>query len=75
MIGSPDQRLGERLHACVVIKGEEVSIEEINRFLTQEKQIAVYKQIEKLSILPALPRNPVGKIVKRDLREKLGSVL
>ena len=75
VIGSPDQRLGERLHACVVIKGEEVSIEEINRFLTQEKQIAVYKQIEKLSILPALPRNPVGKIVKRDLREKLGSVL
>ena len=52
-----------------------MSIEEINRFLTQEKQIAVYKQIEKLSILPALPRNPVGKIVKRDLREKLGSVL
>ncbi|WP_371514740.1 hypothetical protein [Brevundimonas denitrificans] len=44
----------------------------INRYLTEEKQVAVYKQIERLEIIDALPRNPVGKVLKRDLRDRLG---
>lgn len=72
VVGAPDQTLGERLCAFVVFKpGQSADMAEINRYLTQEKKIAVFKQIERLEPIDALPRNPVGKILKRELREKL----
>ena len=33
------------------------------------QRIAVYKLPERLEVVAALPRNPVGKVLKRDLRE------
>ena len=72
VVGAPDANLGERLAAFVVFRpGQTATLEEINRFLTEERQVAVYKQIERLETLDALPRNPVGKILKRDLRAAL----
>jgi len=69
VVGAPDPNLGERLAAFVVFRpGQTATMEEINRFLTVERQVAVYKQIERLETLDALPRNPVGKVLKRDLR-------
>lgn len=69
VVGSPDTNLGERLAAFIVYRpGQTATMEEINRFLTAERQVAVYKQIERLETLDALPRNPVGKVLKRDLR-------
>ena len=35
------------------------------------QEIAAYKLPERLAIVDALPRNPVGKILKRQLRESL----
>ena len=67
-VGYPDERLGERI--CVVVtpvQGETVTLEEINEFL-REKDIAKYKYPEVLKVVAALPRNPVGKVLKRDLR-------
>jgi acyl-CoA synthetase (AMP-forming)/AMP-acid ligase II len=67
VVGAPDEALGERLCACVV--GDEgLDLTEINRFLVHECQVAVFKQIERLELLDALPRNPIGKVLKRDLR-------
>lgn len=75
VIGVADPVLGERVCACVVAKGGEApTLEELNRFLTAEKHVAVFKQLEKLVILTALPRNPVGKILKRDLRQQHATV-
>ena len=69
VVGAPDANLGERLAAFVVYRpGQSATLEEINRFLINERQVAVYKQIERLETLDALPRNPVGKVLKRDLR-------
>lgn len=71
VIGYPDDVLGEK--TCVVVApkpGEEVTLEEIVDFL-REKKIASYKLPERLKLVAALPRNPVGKILKRDLREQL----
>ena len=39
-------------------------------YLRSQRQVAVYKQPEHL-LLPALPRDPVGKVQKRDLRDLL----
>jgi non-ribosomal peptide synthetase component E (peptide arylation enzyme) len=35
------------------------------------KEIAAYKLPKRLWMVPALPRNPVGKVLKRELREQL----
>ena len=75
VVGAPDPNLGERLCAFVVFKPDHsADMADINRFLTQEKQVAVYKQIERMEVADVLPRNPVGKILKRELRQKLSDV-
>lgn len=40
-------------------------------YLRSQRHLAVYKLPEHLRLLPALPRNPVGKVLKRDLRDLL----
>jgi acyl-CoA synthetase (AMP-forming)/AMP-acid ligase II len=68
-IGYPDERLGERICIMVTPKpGETVTLDEINAFL-REKDIAKYKYPEVLKVVESLPRNPVGKILKRELRD------
>lgn len=75
VVGSPDENLGERLCAFVVFKPDQsADMTEINRYLTAEKHVAVYKQIERLEVIAALPRNPIGKVLKRDLRLKLTKI-
>ncbi|MDP3867552.1 class I adenylate-forming enzyme family protein [Phenylobacterium sp.] len=72
VVGAPDARLGERLCAFVVAKaGAPPTREAINAFLINERKVAVFKQIERLEIATALPRNPLGKVLKRQLRESL----
>jgi len=74
IVGIPDQIMGERICACIAPRGNEaLTLEEVNRFLLNDKQVAIYKQIEHLKIFPALPRNPVGKLLKRELRAQLAS--
>jgi acyl-CoA synthetase (AMP-forming)/AMP-acid ligase II len=73
VVGAPDPRLGERLCAFAVFRPDQTAdLADINRYLTEDKQVAVYKQIERLEVIDALPRNPVGKVLKRDLRDRLG---
>ena len=77
-VAMPDENLGERTCIYVVPKpGESLTLEEIKAFMT-EKGIAVYKIPERLEIIAAIPRNPVGKILKKalreDIRKKLGAV-
>ncbi len=74
VVGIPDRRLDdERICAVVVAKKEQtVSIDELHDFL-KTKDMAAYKMPKKLLIIEALPRNPVGKILKRELREKLAT--
>jgi non-ribosomal peptide synthetase component E (peptide arylation enzyme) len=71
VVGVPDEVLGERVCACVVARpGQVVILEEIVAFL-RGKQIAAFKLPERLDLLEALPRNPVGKVLKQELRERL----
>ncbi len=71
MVGVPDEVLGEKVCACIVVStGEQVTLESLNTFLLGHKRIARYKLPEYFLALEALPRNPVGKILKRELREQ-----
>lgn len=71
VVGQPDEVLGERVAAFVALKeGASLTLEELVSFL-RERKIASFKLPERLEILEVLPRNPVGKLLKRDLRATL----
>jgi acyl-CoA synthetase (AMP-forming)/AMP-acid ligase II len=71
VVAYPDEVLGER--ACVVVvprPGQTVTLEEIVTYL-RGLGIATFKLPERLELREELPRNPLGKILKRDLRDEL----
>ncbi|MEM7005066.1 MAG: long-chain-fatty-acid--CoA ligase [Pseudomonadota bacterium] len=68
VIGVPDEKWGETVKAIVVVKPEtNPSPEDIIAF-TKER-IASYKCPKSVDFIEALPRNPSGKILRKDLRE------
>ena len=72
VVGYPDEVLGERVCAVLVLKdGVRLELGELNRHLLEVERIAAYKQPERLLVVDALPRNPVGKVLKRVLRDRL----
>jgi cyclohexanecarboxylate-CoA ligase len=76
IVGYPDQRLGERACAYVVLReGASLTLPEISEFLLAQHTAIQYVP-ERLEIVTDLPKTPSGKIQKfklRDmLREKLG---
>ncbi len=71
VVGYPDELLGERTCAIVVCRpGPPVTLAEIVDYL-RGIGVATFKLPERLELRDELPRNPVGKILKRDLREEL----
>ena len=67
--GYDDEILGEKVGVvAVVAEGETVSLEEIIDFL-KGKQIAKYKMPEDLRVIDVLPKNPVGKVLRRELKD------
>jgi fatty-acyl-CoA synthase len=68
VIGVPDEKWGEAVKAIVVRKqGAEVSEAEIIAFARE--RIAGYKLPKSVAFADALPRNPSGKILRRELRQ------
>ena len=70
VIGVPDLDWGERVRAVAVRKGEAVSEEELVEHCRQ--RLASFKRPESVVFVDELPRNPLGKMLKRVLREKYG---
>ncbi|MDF9716879.1 MULTISPECIES: long-chain-fatty-acid--CoA ligase [unclassified Nocardioides] len=67
VIGVPDDRWGETVKAVVALKpGTEATEQEIVDFCRE--RLAHFKCPRSVDVLPALPRNPTGKILKKDLR-------
>ena len=68
VIGVPDAKWGEAVKAIVVLKpGVSATPEEIIAFT--RSRIAGYKTPKTVDFAAALPRNPSGKILRRELRE------
>ena len=67
-VSMPDEAMGEKLCVYAVPKeGETLALEDLISFM-KEKGVAVYKLPERLEVVDAIPRNPVGKALKKDLR-------
>lgn len=68
VIGIPDEKWGEAVKACVVVKDGEV-LTEAELIADARERIAGYKCPKSVDFIEALPRNPSGKILRKDLRE------
>lgn len=67
VIGIPDTNSGEAVKAFAVSKeGWRVTEQELTEFC--RSRIAVYKAPRFFEFVDSLPRNPAGKILKRELR-------
>ncbi|HEX5946309.1 MAG TPA: long-chain-fatty-acid--CoA ligase [Acidimicrobiales bacterium] len=72
VIGVPDDTWGEAVKAIVVLSPESgLAAEDIERELIAfaRASLAGYKLPKSVDVTDALPRNPSGKLLKRELRE------
>jgi fatty-acyl-CoA synthase len=69
VIGIPDADWGESLKAFVVARaGASVSADELRAFC--KRGLADYKCPRVFEMIDELPRNPTGKVLKRELRQR-----
>lgn len=74
VIGDPDEVMGERVAAVVALReGQSLTLEDLVAFL-RVRNIGSYQLPERLEVRPELPRNAVGKLLKRDLRIQTATV-
>ena len=67
VVGVPDAKWGEAVKACVVLReGQSAGASEIIGWARE--RIAGYKCPKSVDFIAALPRNPSGKILRRELR-------
>jgi long-chain acyl-CoA synthetase len=73
VVGVPDEKMGEEMVACVVVKpGAIVSEEELIGFC--QEHLAKNKTPRRIIFLERLPRNGVGKILKTHLRKNVAEL-
>jgi acyl-CoA synthetase (AMP-forming)/AMP-acid ligase II len=71
VIGVADLEWGQRVAAFVVLRpGMRAEAFELMEFCRQ--RLASFKKPEIIRFVPELPKNPMGKILRRDLRAALG---
>ncbi|MGZ4190973.1 MAG: acyl-CoA synthetase [Solirubrobacteraceae bacterium] len=68
VVGVDDEKFGQRLKAFVVVRsGKELSEDAVKAYV--KDNLARYKVPREVVFLDELPRNPTGKVLKRELDE------
>ncbi|MGW4479418.1 long-chain-fatty-acid--CoA ligase [Rhodococcus triatomae] len=70
VIGVPDEKWGERVHAVVVLKPD-ASLDLVDLQTHCRSSIAGYKCPRSLTVVDTLPLSAAGKILKRNLRDSI----
>jgi long-chain acyl-CoA synthetase len=68
VIGVPDDKMGEEIKACVVLKSG-AYVSESDLIAWTKEHIAAYKYPRMIEFLGALPMSATGKILKKELRK------
>jgi acyl-CoA synthetase (AMP-forming)/AMP-acid ligase II len=67
VVGAPDEEWGQRIAAFVVLRREaHATAEDLTEFC--RARLASFKKPEIVRFLDELPKNPMGKILRNDLR-------
>jgi long-chain acyl-CoA synthetase len=69
VIGLPDPVWVERVHAVIVLKKDSKATQD-EIIAHCKKHLASYKAPKSVEFVKALPKNPQGKILKRELRDE-----
>lgn len=73
VIGVPDARMGEAVLAVVTpVDGASFDTDEVLAFCRD--RLAGFQRPRRIEVVDSLPRNPSGKVLKADLRQRFGSV-
>jgi fatty-acyl-CoA synthase len=71
VIGVDDEKFGQRLKAFVVTReGQNLSEDDVKGYV--KENLARYKVPREVTFVDELPRNPTGKVLKRELKEMDG---
>jgi long-chain acyl-CoA synthetase len=70
VIGLPDERWGEVVTAVIVAR-ENAAIDEDALVTHARQRLAGYKLPRRIQLVSELPKTPTGKVLKRQLRDKL----
>ncbi len=69
VIGVPDERYGEEIMACIILKeGEQMTVEEMTTYIAEH--MARHKVPRYIDFVDAFPMNAAGKILKYKMREE-----
>ena len=69
VVGVQDQKWGESPRACLVLReGEKITDDEVFGFCVGK--LAKFKHPKSVVVLESLPRNSMGKVLRRELREQ-----
>ncbi|MFB6858280.1 AMP-binding protein [Streptomyces sp. NPDC056341] len=71
VVGVPHDKWGEAVTAVVVVRRGAVTPGEQELIDFTRERIATYKKPHRVHVVEALPRNPNGKVLKRELRDRL----
>lgn len=74
IVAMPDAALGEKSCAFVIPASARLRAVELNRFL-RERGLAAYKIPDRIELVTTLPKTAVGKISKKQLRERIAAQL
>ncbi len=72
VIGIPSAKWGESPLAAIVPKDESLTAEEVIEFC--KGKLAPFKAVKAVEFVTELPRNPSGKILKRELRDQFAEI-
>jgi long-chain acyl-CoA synthetase len=70
VVGVPDQKVGERIKACVVLKEDVKGITGYDLIKWCRTALASYKVPHHIEFRDMLPTSKVGKLLRREIREQ-----
>lgn len=69
VVGLPDEKSGERVAAFVVVSDTKLTVDAVLEHC--RKSLAAYKVPAKVAFVEQLPKSPIGKILRRELRREM----
>lgn len=71
VVGIPSEEWGEIVAACLVIEGKALNHLKLKDWVSE--RLASYKIPRVIKVIPDLPRNAMGKVVKKELKKLMHS--